>query len=61
MRKINSPKTTLIGIFMLSTILIGFVFVWFGKATLSEIGYYISPLFSVLSSIGFIAAKDDHE
>jgi hypothetical protein len=57
----KNPKTTTIGILQLLTLFAGLVFVWFGKATFAEMGSYIGPLFSVLTSIGFIAAKDHHE
>lgn len=57
----KSIKTTTIGILLLLTLFVGLVFVWFGKTTFADIGMYISPLFSVLTGIGFIAAKDHHE
>jgi hypothetical protein len=56
MKKVN--KTTIIGITLLATVLVGLAFVWFGKATLTEVGGYIGPVFSALTALGFIAASD---
>jgi hypothetical protein len=44
-RLFRNPKTTIIGLIVL---VVSFLFVWFGKATLSEVGIFIMGGFSML-------------
>jgi hypothetical protein len=44
-RLFRNPKTTIIGLIVL---VVSFLFVWFGKATLSELGIFIVGGFSML-------------
>jgi hypothetical protein len=44
-RLFRNPKTTIIGF---SVMVLSFVFVWFGKATLTEVGLFIMGGFSML-------------
>lgn len=44
-RLFRNPKTTIIGLLVL---VVSFLFVWFGKATLSELGVFIVGGFSML-------------
>lgn len=54
----QNPKTNFIGYLLLSVVFIGLLLVAFGRATLSEAGSIIGPIFSVLTGIGFLTAKD---
>jgi hypothetical protein len=44
-RLFRNPKTTIIGLLVL---VVSFLFVWFGKATLTELGIFISGGFALL-------------
>ena len=54
----KNPKTNIIGICLLATILVTLAFVWFGKATLAEAASYTGSIIGILSGIGFFMASD---
>jgi len=56
--KMKNWKTTLVGVIGLITLFIGFVLVYTGKVTLSDLGTFLTPVSIFLGAIVAILAGD---
>ncbi|MDQ3071932.1 MAG: hypothetical protein M3Q97_01520 [Bacteroidota bacterium] len=54
----QSWKTSVIALLMATSVIVALIFVWFGKATLSEAGSFLGMAVGLLGSIGFFSSKD---
>lgn len=57
--KNRSWKTTLFGAIGLLLLVIGLLFVWFEKATFTEVGSSLGLIFTAVGSLGLLKSKDE--